>query len=230
MKAPYTCYCCEGIGNTNEHAPPKSIYPKQKYLPKGSPDYRKNLITVPSCKKHNNEKSGDDEYLLALFTLSIPEAKIADPMMKKWIEAFKRNDSLAKRIFSKSRKITILTERNSLIIPEQTWAITTEKQRIDNVIKSIFRALYYYDSKYQKKLLGNFTVTSPTFFNQNLFIDFQRNEIHQTLFQAFENPNINKKGPHHDIFFYQIFEEGLEGACVIKMVFYNHLVFFALIV
>lgn len=227
MKAPYTCYCCEGIGNTNEHAPPKSIYPKQKYLPKGSPDYRKNLITVPSCKKHNNEKSGDDEYLLALFTLSIPEAKIADPMMKKWIEAFKRNDSLAKRIFSKSREITILTEKNSLLIPGKTLAITAERERIDNVIKSTARALYYHEFKYKNKWLGDVTVTSPTFLNQKLFIDFEINEIHRSFFQAFENPNIPLKGPHYDIFFYQMLEEGLEGACVIKMVFYNHLVFFA---
>ena len=230
MKARYTCYCCEEIGNTNEHAPPQSIYPKQKYLPEGSPDYRKNLITVPSCKKHNNDKSGDDEYLLALFTLTIPESKIADPMMKKWIEAFNRNDSLAKRIFYKSSKITIWTEKNSLLIPEETFAITTEKERIDNVIKSTVRALYYYDSKYQNKLLGDFTVTSPTFLNQKFIIDFQRNKIHQSLFQAFESPKIPKKGPHHEIFFYQMLEEGLEGACVIKMVFYNHLVFFALIV
>ncbi|MEA5622418.1 hypothetical protein [Nostoc sp. UHCC 0251] len=230
MKAPYTCYCCEGIGNTNEHAPPKSIYPKQKYLSEGSPDYRKNLITVPSCKKHNNDKSGDDEYLLALFTLSIPESKIAEPMMKKWIEAFKRNDSLAKRIFSLSRKITILTQKNNLLIPEKTFAITAEKERINNAMKSTVRALYYHESKYKNKWLNDFTVTSPNFLNQNLFIDVQRQEIYRDFFQAFANPNIIKKGPHHDIFFYQMLEEGLEGACVMKLVFYNHLVFFALLV
>lgn len=45
---------CDNSALSTEHVPPKCIFPE------GS---RQNLITVPSCSRHNSEKSGDDEYL-----------------------------------------------------------------------------------------------------------------------------------------------------------------------
>jgi hypothetical protein len=58
----HICYYCNEIATTKEHTPPKCFFPKKKDLPSGSPDYRKNLITVPSCEKHNTGRSKDDEY------------------------------------------------------------------------------------------------------------------------------------------------------------------------
>ncbi len=52
------CYfqSCSEKPVTREHAPPKAFFPK---------DQRKQLITVPSCSVHNNDKSDDDQYVLA---------------------------------------------------------------------------------------------------------------------------------------------------------------------
>lgn len=56
MKNLKACYHCGAPATTREHAPPKSFFPPKANL---------QLKTVPSCEKHNNAKSGDDQYLLA---------------------------------------------------------------------------------------------------------------------------------------------------------------------
>lgn len=54
---------CDQVAVSDEHVPPKCIFPKTKDLPAGI-DYRKDLITVPSCIEHNSEKSREDQYFL----------------------------------------------------------------------------------------------------------------------------------------------------------------------
>lgn len=70
------CYFkgCQAQPTTDEHAPPKSFFPKDKRI---------NLITVPSCKEHNNYKSHDDLYVLAQVTMnSSPKNRARDVFMK----------------------------------------------------------------------------------------------------------------------------------------------------
>jgi hypothetical protein len=54
------CYFCGDKATSKEHVPPKSFFPEESKC-------RLNLITVPSCDKHNNEKSETDEYILQFF-------------------------------------------------------------------------------------------------------------------------------------------------------------------
>ena len=54
---------CDALATTKEHIPPKALFPKQKDV-LSEISLRKDLITVPSCEKHNNSKSRDDEYLV----------------------------------------------------------------------------------------------------------------------------------------------------------------------
>ena len=58
-KAEKTCYMCEELATSVEHIPPQCLFPEQKDLPDGI-DLRKQLLTVPSCDKHNSKKSQDD--------------------------------------------------------------------------------------------------------------------------------------------------------------------------
>lgn len=52
-----TCYRCGEPAVSREHFPPKAFFPQKG---KGL-----QLQTVPSCKIHNNDKSKDDQYVLA---------------------------------------------------------------------------------------------------------------------------------------------------------------------
>src|ERR1700735_2567636 len=57
-----TCYICEQIATSREHVPAQSFFPEGKDALNGA-DLRRNLITVPSCDAHNQNKKKDDEYL-----------------------------------------------------------------------------------------------------------------------------------------------------------------------
>lgn len=52
------CYACENEATSVEHTPPKCIFPQLKDFP--HKNLRRNLITVPSCDRHNSAKSKDD--------------------------------------------------------------------------------------------------------------------------------------------------------------------------
>ena len=62
MEKVITCYMCGNPAITKEHVPPKCLFPEKKDI--GTDKYRLDLITVPSCEKHNNLKSDDDEFLM----------------------------------------------------------------------------------------------------------------------------------------------------------------------
>ena len=57
------CYFCGKPATSSEHVPPKCLFPEQKDI--ADTDFRRNLITVPSCDVHNMQKSRDDEFLMA---------------------------------------------------------------------------------------------------------------------------------------------------------------------
>jgi len=90
------CYFpgCENHANTKEHIPPKSFFPDSK---------KTNLMTVKSCKTHNNEKTKDDIYALANIcvncitndkgdALEVFESSVKPQLMHN-------NESLFKKIF-----------------------------------------------------------------------------------------------------------------------------------
>lgn len=53
---------CDRLACSREHVPPRNLFPKEKDIRREN--YRKNLITVPSCELHNAAKSHDDEFLM----------------------------------------------------------------------------------------------------------------------------------------------------------------------
>lgn len=56
------CYMCVSPATSREHVPPLCLFPESKDV--GGKDYRRNLITVPSCDEHNSKKESDDEFLM----------------------------------------------------------------------------------------------------------------------------------------------------------------------
>jgi len=57
------CYFCNEPAVSREHIPPINLFPK-------GDDFRENLIKVPSCKKHNNDKSNMDNEMFFFFCAS----------------------------------------------------------------------------------------------------------------------------------------------------------------
>jgi hypothetical protein len=226
------CYCCEEIATTKDHIPPKCFFPEKKHLSIGNTDYRSQLITVPACSAHNNSRSRDDEYTAAVIVMN-SQSDLAFTMFKsKWVQTLlRREGALGKRIFSTARSARVISKRSSILIPQETLAISYEMKRIERVIESIARALYYLEAGYQEKWTHDCIIKSPNFLNQDLSYSQDAYNLHQ-INQAFihgekhQELGITRKGTHPDIFYYQFFKcEDMNF--IIRMVFYSDFTFLA---
>jgi hypothetical protein len=131
------CYICGGPATSKEHAPAKSFFPEEE-------KYRKNLITVRSCSKHNEDTSKDDEYVRNIISMSIGNNPVAfKQFMDKSLESLKQSEGLLKSTTNVSKRV--YTNESGKIEP--TLAFQIDRERFDNVIKKIAYALFFNDFK-----------------------------------------------------------------------------------
>lgn len=120
-----TCYRCSAVATTREHIPPKSFFPRGGNL---------QLKTVPSCTTHNNEKSGDDQYLLSHICMNAA-----------------LNNNLASQIFfrsiapqlDRSKKFKDTLIRGSQSLPSGARNYTVDLVRFDNFFDHLVCAIYF---------------------------------------------------------------------------------------
>lgn len=88
-----TCYFqgCNEKGITKEHIPPRSFFPDGE---------KEQLLTVKSCKLHNNAKSKDDLYVLAQICMNAsPNNRAREVFMNKVVPQLEfNNGALRKRL------------------------------------------------------------------------------------------------------------------------------------
>ena len=145
-----TCYMCSNQKSSREHAPPKCLFPELKDLEKGQ-ELRKNLISVPSCDRHNSRKSEDDEYLLAVLTLNLPANETAvDHFSTKVIRSYQRKPALVNQLISTSTSIVSIYNRTQE--PHETLAISIDNVRLTRVLEGIVRAIFFHH--FSQKWLG----------------------------------------------------------------------------
>lgn len=133
------CYWCGKPATSREHVPPKCLFPESKDL-RGldKKDYRKNLITVPSCDEHNLRKSNDDEYLLVCLASRVGNNATAYlHTCTKVRRARDRNPFLI------NIEDEDIIETKKVQFPVQ-WA-RVDMLRLFYSFEAIARALYYYD-------------------------------------------------------------------------------------
>ena len=98
---------CNAARTSDEHVPPKGIFPKKRDLPPGV-DLRKQLITVPSCDVHNSEKSLDDEYLMYALVFGIQNNSTASEQVKgKITRAMCANPGVARLIAQNQKPVRV---------------------------------------------------------------------------------------------------------------------------
>lgn len=195
-----------------EHCPPKCLFPEQKDVPEI--DLRKNLISVPSCDKHNSAKSKDDEYLLFVLISHFDNNHIAKRQFtSKIIRALKKNPRLMS-IYKKRTKEVILNG-------EKTLAFQFNFKRITKELEHIARALYF--KKYKTPWLKRIAIHSPamlalegseaTLVNQTT----QKMAALASLFFA----DAPKVGENPEVFWYQMHTETENDRLVVRMCFYQ---------
>jgi hypothetical protein len=205
---------CSNPATSDEHVPPRCLFPEKKDLPAGV-DLRKQLITVPSCDAHNTAKSHDDEYLLYLLLLNIPNNETAkNHFFTKVQRAIQRNPSLIQKFAEK--RLPVVAEDTVTGEMHQTIAVQIDEARLHDSLEHIGRSLYFHEhgkpwegevSAYPHFLLN---VTQPNAAELN-----EPNERMQKAVELMMQGNV-MKGENPEVFCYQI----TEGTPPVSLVMY----------
>jgi hypothetical protein len=127
-----TCYMCDNPATSEEHVPPKCLFPRD-------PALRRSLIRVPSCDIHNLRKSKDDELLRHILVaapgnnrhcLSVVETGV--------IPAFERRPHILE---------TFLPNLTGMQVGDfKTASFTIDVPRFEASIQAIVRGLFFHET------------------------------------------------------------------------------------
>jgi hypothetical protein len=216
------CYRCGKPATSDEHVPPKGLFPEQKDI---NMDLRRNLITVPSCDEHNTRKSDDDEFLLLCLAGSARGNLIGyfHFMTKGRRSISRKHDGFLTQIL-KDTTFTNLVDKNGNI----TKAIKGRMniKRLNKCFESISYGLYYVEN--QKIFDGQIAVL-------NGFSE-KETKNHESFIQiieyAFENDKAKhkEKGDNKEVFFYQFTDPDKFGLISLRFCFYGTLHVYAALI
>ena len=122
-----SCYfqACLKRGQTKEHIPPKSFFPK---------DQRNQLLTVTSCERHNNGKSSDDLYVLAHICMNASPSKISR-------EAFAQ--SVVRQLGYNDEKLRKMLVRDAVNLQSGAVAYKVDIDRFDKFFTALSCGIVY---------------------------------------------------------------------------------------
>ncbi len=196
------CYYCGRPSEGSEHVPPKCIFPKLGDVPDGK-EYRKNLITVPSCKKHNTEKSGDDQFLWYVLACNLPVNEIAGHLVEtRLIRTIERRPALMRSFIQTAKPVMLRDERTNEFF--ESGAVTIDPNRLDSVLTHVAKGIYFHH--YKGRWKGSLRVI-PHFLS---YLDgdkaVEANRTLEVLYKAQEAlfSNAEFHGENPDVFSYQL--------------------------
>ena len=205
---------CDQPANTEEHTPPKCLFPEQKDLPTGI-DYRKNLIKVPSYHIHNTAKSNDDEYLLYVLAASAGSNEVGlNQFLSKVQRAIRRKPGVAKKLSENHTAVSIQDTKTSKV--SNSVALEIDISRIQDSLEKTARAIYFHHTG--KKHLAIVNVVINFILSLN---DLSLNEQTQKLIAAAE-PILcsqTKYGENPEVFTYRF--ASTENITFIELTFYG---------
>jgi hypothetical protein len=125
-----TCYACNDPASTVEHVPPRGFFPPGKRL---------NLITVPSCRAHNNDLSKDVEYVRNLAPLVVGTNEVGlRQFTDKVMRSYERSPALKAQTFKNMQEVRIGGQPAGLL--------TVEVDRVIRIMEGVARGLHYRDT------------------------------------------------------------------------------------
>jgi hypothetical protein len=145
---------CDAIATSLEHAPSLCLFPEieEDELRR---DFRRNLITVPSCDTHNSAKSRDDEYIRLVLVSGIGANELGHQLARtKIARSIARRPSLMLSLLQKSTPAFVLDNESQQWI--ETLRIELDPLRVYTVLMNMARALYF--RHFETKWLDSVTV------------------------------------------------------------------------
>ena len=121
------CYWCGEIATGTEHVPPQNLFPK---------GFRKELITVKSCRKHNEDLSKIDERMRINIIMLSHTSKVARKLFEeKILKGIKRE---------KSAGLGISVANTILEKSEGGGYVKVKSEHLNIYIEKIVRGLFYH--------------------------------------------------------------------------------------
>lgn len=201
---PKTCYICGQEAKSKEHTPARCYFPEKS-------EYRKNLITVPSCKTHNEDTSKDDEYVRNLIAMSLGTNAVAyKQFLEKTIEGFKKSIGLL--------KATTGIKMNVSIGGAPSYAFQIDRGRFDKTMRKTAYALFY--NEYKQPWNRELIVAT-----RNLYTDKLQQDEFGALVADFERsfPQNKFDGKNPQVFKYRFGDTNSEDIHdkILRMIFYE---------
>lgn len=206
---------CDSPSTSKEHVPPKCLFPEAKDL---NENYRKDLISVPSCHTHNSAKSAEDEFLMISLAGIIGSNSIG--YLHKFTKvtralrraAFRQLD----QVFTKKAIFKVALENNRFV--DLIWG-TPDQERLEKCFDHICRGLFYHEHgkmfKGRTKSLLGFTSTDMG--NPR---EFQRMIRDQAELEFAGKPRL---GANPEIFSYRFTDVDEHGLFLVQLRFYGGL-------
>jgi hypothetical protein len=198
-----TCYMCDRGATTREHTPPLSFFPDGR---------RVNLITVPSCKVHNNDNHLDVEYVRNIIVTDINANQVAQDMFQdKVLRSYKRNPKLVQRTFQKVREVKIGGRETAITRLNQT--------RFNPILRAIAFALYFYDFK--EKFQYRWSIYNATMLSEGQAFHDMRDDFNPQARAFLRNvPVADRDTNQPEVFKYGVFRQA-DHRVIYRLVFYG---------
>jgi len=206
-----TCYMCDNPSVSKEHAPPRCVFPEQKDA--GGKDYRKGLITVPSCETHNSAKSKDDEYLMMVVASYFTNNQAAqDQINSKIVRAWARAPGLSSTVVKNLQTVLVGGQ------PQHAYEVDTP--RFDQSLAWCANALYHH--VFGKRIDPSYKVISYPLAQldgeDGGAVNIGRAQILRLANQLFEG--LSTRGENPEIFWFQV-SPVVDGRSVMRMCFFE---------
>ncbi|MGB4820227.1 MAG: hypothetical protein WBP33_14050 [Saprospiraceae bacterium] len=215
------CYACCEPATSKEHVPPLCLFPEIKDI--DFANFRKHLITVPSCELHNSKKSKDDEFLMitlaSIFGINgigilHLATKVSRAIKRKGLENFHE-------ILNKTTDQKPIDENETL--PEINIGYP-DHVRFVNCFRHIAYGLYYH--KFKETFDGEVIILID-------FIKYHDNNFNKwkTVCRdqfELELKNIPIEGSNPEVFNYVFTTPDNFGLVSVKMTFYVGAIIFAI--
>lgn len=214
-----SCYWCGSPVTTREHVPPKCLFPESKDSA-DSVNYRRNLITVPSCDLHNLAKSNDDEYLLAILSLNCDNNEVGQRQaMTKLVRALRRSEGFKSIVMRDPKGRFIFDREKGFVL--NTAGITIDRLRLNKALEHIGRGLYfhYFGCTFpgQIRVYIEFLVDPGS----DLLGEASHPQRHLRSASSQMFAGIDKRGSCPDVFFFQIAQDESSVYPVMRLTFYG---------
>lgn len=206
---------CSSVATSREHAPPKNLFPEAKDIE--GKNYRVNLITVPSCDEHNNEKTRDDEFLMVSLAGIIGNNSIGYMHKLGKVDRAIRNSAnrLLDRVLIEKKEVHRI-DLGENKFHEVIWG-TPDVERLRRCFMHIGYGLHQHH--FRNRFIGQITVLLGYLFhndhNAKTWVEF----VHERA--AIDLKNCLRHGSNQEVFYFQVTEPDSFGLFLMRLTFYG---------